>query len=92
MLRLLGGDGSTQYFTDVNGAAHKLAYEVCSYCNAGYGGRPSPPGKLKVCEGCRNARYCGRQCQKAHWKQHKKECRRLMTERREQRQSSGWRG
>jgi hypothetical protein len=27
-----------------------------------------------VCSRCEQARYCSRQCQKAHWKQHKKEC------------------
>jgi hypothetical protein len=27
-----------------------------------------------VCSGCRTARYCCRECQKQHWKQHKPVC------------------
>ena len=30
--------------------------------------------KLLVCGGCRKARYCGADCQKAHRKEHKREC------------------
>ena len=32
-------------------------------------------GKLKKCQGCKVFHYCGRECQKKHWKDgHKKEC------------------
>lgn len=31
--------------------------------------------KMKTCSGCRVARYCSRECQKADWKTHKQECR-----------------
>jgi hypothetical protein len=34
-------------------------------------------GKGCICGGCQVARYCGRECQKAHWKQHKPVCRML---------------
>jgi hypothetical protein len=27
-----------------------------------------------VCSVCRQARYCGRECQRAHWEQHKLHC------------------
>jgi len=38
--------------------------ERCAYC----GKRGGPSGaKLKMCIGCRTARYCGRSCQEAHW-------------------------
>ncbi|KAF8878364.1 hypothetical protein CPB84DRAFT_1688354, partial [Gymnopilus junonius] len=29
---------------------------------------------LKVCSGCKVAKYCSKQCQKEDWKNHKKEC------------------
>jgi ankyrin repeat protein len=29
---------------------------------------------LKKCTGCKQARYCGQQCQLAHWKAHKADC------------------
>ena len=32
---------------------------------------------LKRCAKCKSAAYCDRDCQKAHWKQHKKDCGRL---------------
>lgn len=28
-------------------------------------------GRSCVCSGCRTARYCGRLCQRQHWKHHK---------------------
>lgn len=34
-------------------------------------------GKGCVCSGCQVARYCGRGCQTAHWKQHKPACKKL---------------
>jgi len=39
---------------------------VCNRCN----GRDN----LKTCNRCRLVRYCGRECQVADWKQHKKAC------------------
>jgi hypothetical protein len=34
-------------------------------------------GKGCKCSGCQVARYCGKDCQKAHWKQHKPVCKML---------------
>lgn len=31
-------------------------------------------GKLKRCTGCGVAKYCSKECQTAHWKEHKKVC------------------
>jgi hypothetical protein len=31
---------------------------------------------LKRCQHCKQARYCGRECQTAHWKAHKVDCKR----------------
>ena len=30
--------------------------------------------KFRLCSRCRTARYCGEECQKAHWKAHKEVC------------------
>ena len=40
--------------------------EECLRCGA--------TGDLRICAGCRVARYCSAECQRAHWKQHKKSC------------------
>jgi hypothetical protein len=35
---------------------------------------PPPPKKLLLCGRCGKARYCTAECQRAHWKLHKKDC------------------
>lgn len=38
-------------------------------------GRKEEPGdKLKKCGKCEDVCYCSRECEKAHWKKHKKTC------------------
>lgn len=32
------------------------------------------PATLKACSRCKQAHYCDKQCQTAHWKDHKEEC------------------
>ena len=48
--------------------AHMTAMHACAGC------RRSAVG-LRTCARCRTARYCSRECQAAHWPQHKRECR-----------------
>ena len=45
---------------------------VCNYCGA-YAAEGTA---LKVCASCRNAHYCGRECQRLHWKDggHRDQC------------------
>ena len=42
----------------------------CSHCN-------STPEKLLTCKACRSVAYCSSNCQRAHWKLHKKDCQKL---------------
>ena len=43
---------------------------MCSYCH-----KKSKDARLLDCGKCRLVKYCGRECQVAHWKHHKKLCR-----------------
>lgn len=36
---------------------------------------------LRYCQRCKSVRYCGKKCQTAHWKKHKKMCKKLKTQR-----------
>ena len=48
-------------------------------CDEGF-----PAAKLRACQRCQRVVYCGRECQKYHWKRsHKKECAALTAEREE---------
>ena len=38
---------------------------------------------LKMCGRCKSVFYCNRKCSKAHWKKHKKSCKKLVKERNE---------
>ena len=40
--------------------------------------------KLKKCNGCYLVRYCGIKCQRDHWRQHKKECKKRAAELRDE--------
>ncbi|KAF2452126.1 hypothetical protein P171DRAFT_426514 [Karstenula rhodostoma CBS 690.94] len=41
--------------------------QACAHCAA-------TPDSLKQCLKCHSVSYCNRECQKAHFKTHKKEC------------------
>ena len=45
----------------------KKAREPCLNC-----GKSNP--KMNVCSKCKVAKYCSKECQKSHWKQHKSTC------------------
>eukprot|EP00198_Chlamydomonas_reinhardtii_P010112 XP_001699449.1 predicted protein [Chlamydomonas reinhardtii] len=47
-----------------------LAHHVCVACGKMY-------HKTQLCSRCKSVRYCGRECQSAHWKEHKQECPKL---------------
>jgi len=49
---------------------------VCDGC-----GRPETEVRLRTCDGCLVARYCGNACAKAAWPAHKAECRQLQAAR-----------
>ncbi|KAF8992050.1 hypothetical protein BDQ17DRAFT_1370030 [Cyathus striatus] len=46
-----------------------LENDLCAHCTNK--GNPT----LKKCSGCRQIKYCSKECQKADWKRHKRECR-----------------
>ncbi|KAF9260549.1 hypothetical protein L218DRAFT_962365 [Marasmius fiardii PR-910] len=50
---------------------HVLLYH-CSWCG-------SPSAVLRKCSGCGLTRYCDSGCQKSHWQEHKKNCKRAQT-------------
>lgn len=47
--------------------APPLREPECAFCH-------SKTEDLKRCFGCRKVFYCGKQCQKQHWKEHKPHC------------------
>ena len=48
--------------SDLVGPADK-----CSYCS-------TPSDQLRKCSRCQSVQYCNQECQKKHWKEHKKYC------------------
>ena len=55
----------------MSSAEEEQAAEVCAYC----GKAEVDDIKLKKCTACLLVKYCSVDCQKNHWKQHKKACR-----------------
>jgi hypothetical protein len=50
-------------------ATAALVRAMCSGC-----GLHDPDSRMQLCARCRKARYCSPECQRAHWKTHKKVC------------------
>ncbi len=51
-----------------SGQETENAKDSCDQC------QKTSTDSMKVCGGCRKTQYCSRSCQKAAWKEHKKEC------------------
>ena len=66
------GFSNAAYFSKYYGApvVQTEYLEAKAHCS-----NPSCSGAgLKKCTGCKQVRYCGQECQLAHWKAHKKNC------------------
>jgi hypothetical protein len=70
---ITAADFSREGYASAEQTAYLEAKMHCS--NTGCSGA----GIMK-CTRCRQARYCGEQCQLAHWKVHKADCKRLSAE------------
>jgi hypothetical protein len=84
-MQQLGVEPGEQQFGDLlkqtngkiqEGLAKKAAEEAavssaCAKCGAQAG---APGVQLRKCSACGKACYCGVQCQRAHWRQHKAQC------------------
>jgi len=58
--------------TEDNNNKDKLSSDICANCGKGEG--------AKACTACKLVKYCNRECQIAHWSQHKKACKKRSAE------------
>jgi len=64
---------------DDNNNKEHIPPDICANCaNCGKGEESS--NSLKTCTACKLVKYCSRDCQVAHWPQHKKECKKKAAE------------
>ena len=66
-LRDLAREAQPQQRQHAAGSPTSASAPTCDHCG-------EAKDKLLVCGGCRKARYCGADCQKAHRKEHKRLC------------------
>ena len=73
-----GGDDAEQLAATL-AAAQALATRPCARvgCTTLAGVSDTTMPRSKLCNGCRQVRYCGPACHKADWKAHKAACREL---------------
>merc|ERR1712098_654381 len=51
-------------------ASGKSAERTCAFCGV-------VQLKMKICSRCKQVNYCSGQCQKSHWKEHKRQCKKM---------------
>jgi hypothetical protein len=56
--------------------SEKIKHDMSDQC-AKCGKAQSLVGRLKKCQVCQKTYYCGKECQRSHWKEHKKVCKTL---------------
>jgi hypothetical protein len=67
----LVGDEQFMARVDAMLAERQSTAGACAACGA----RAGQPGvRLQMCSRCKRVRYCGPQCQRAHWRAHKAQC------------------
>jgi hypothetical protein len=64
------GGGPAQQPADKSSGGQALPPAACTVCSS----RGSKQHKLWLCRGCMAVRYCGVDCQRAHWPEHWREC------------------
>ena len=63
-----GNDSAPVKFSQSKVVAARDKFRFCENCGL------EIEDKILVCSSCKKVAYCNRQCQKAHWKAHKKTC------------------
>jgi hypothetical protein len=67
----LVGDEQVRARVEAAAAEQQSVASICATCGA----RAGQPGvRLQMCSRCKRVRYCGPQCQRAHWRAHKGKC------------------
>ena len=58
----------------IEGMKSRLQQRLMDKCSNPNCANPSSEKELSECAACRSARYCSRDCQLAHWNEHKATC------------------
>jgi hypothetical protein len=63
---------TVQWYNKNRDKKHLIKHEAVEWCNGCKEFKPF--ADFKKCGQCQCERYCSRECQKSHWKEHKKVC------------------